>query len=411
MVFVNTVWFVSLVLSLICALLATLLQQWARRYLQVVEQNNQPHIRAHIREYFSRGVSKFVVIGIIDLLPSLFSLSVLLFFAGLVVFAFLSNKTVAYFTLATVGSFSFSYFSLTVMPFLFHECPYYTPLTSMLWSSSQMIELSFWSVLHRVAKQLYLRWGAVNESFVRSLRRRCVIQGRSLSAGMISKLENSAKRISMDFYKNAFVWTLDQLDQDQELEDVVDGTPGLYESEAFVTPDNKDVQSQIRSVLAVLPGPKYFCLPLPWSIIRLAHRPVTNKPSKPKQQRTRTCLRALYFIPGAIRDVLARYAAGKHYFLEILPMLNSPQSSEIIDELWNSPNDDVALSVRCAAAVVAAFVITRPCHTLGAFIGDNEAGKQFLEKRLCVSSNVGRCWISPWRQLASAKHLTLPCRH
>ncbi|KAN0130542.1 hypothetical protein V8E53_011628, partial [Lactarius tabidus] len=51
-VFVNTVWFLSLVLSLTCALMATLLQQWARRYLQIVRRNHQAHIRAHIREYF-----------------------------------------------------------------------------------------------------------------------------------------------------------------------------------------------------------------------------------------------------------------------------------------------------------------------------------------------------------------------
>lgn len=77
-------------------------------------------------------------------------------------------------------------------------------------------------------------------------------RARSLSAGMISKLgENSARRISMDLYKNAFVWTLYYLDQDHELENFFDGIPGLYESEAFVTPDNNDVLRRIRSVIAV----------------------------------------------------------------------------------------------------------------------------------------------------------------
>ena len=34
-VWVNGLWFLSLVIGLTCALMATLLQQWARRYLEV----------------------------------------------------------------------------------------------------------------------------------------------------------------------------------------------------------------------------------------------------------------------------------------------------------------------------------------------------------------------------------------
>ena len=400
-VFVNTVWFLSLVISLICALLATLLQQWARRYLEVVERNNPPHIRAHIREFFSRGVRKFVVIGIIDLLPFLFSVSIFLFFAGLVVFAFLANQTVAYFTLAIVGILSLSYISLSLMPFIFHDCPYYTPLTPVLWSCLQIVGRSFFSTLHRTARQLFRRWGAVNESLVMFLRRQHKRKATFLSKGMRFKLEISAKRISMDIYKEAIAWTLYRLDQDHELEEYVDGIPGLYESKAFSrlgTDDSGDVQRKlgnIRSILAVLPGPTSSDMPLPWSIIRLAQRSVTNNLLKPIQQkRTRACLRALYYIPGAIRDVLASYAAGKHYCLEILPLLNSPESLEIIEELWDTPNDDVALSVRCTAAVVASFMITPPLHLLEnfvtpdvRFIGDDNASQEFLAQRIRVSAD------------------------
>ncbi|KAH9173696.1 hypothetical protein EDB89DRAFT_1849680, partial [Lactarius sanguifluus] len=87
-IFVNSVWFLSLVLSLTCALIATLLQQWARRYLQMIQRNHAPHVRAHIREYFSRGARKFRIFVLVETLPFLILVSVLLFFAGLVVFAF-----------------------------------------------------------------------------------------------------------------------------------------------------------------------------------------------------------------------------------------------------------------------------------------------------------------------------------
>ncbi|KAI9439610.1 hypothetical protein H4582DRAFT_1812874, partial [Lactarius indigo] len=102
-VFVNSVWFLSLVLSLTCALIATLLQQWARRYLQMIQRNHAPHVRAHIREYFSRGARRFRIFGLVEALPFLILISVLLFFTGLVVFAFPTNHTVAYITLAIVA--------------------------------------------------------------------------------------------------------------------------------------------------------------------------------------------------------------------------------------------------------------------------------------------------------------------
>ena len=379
--------------------MATLLQQWARRYLQIIQRNHAPHVRAHIREYFSRGARKFHIFGLVELLPSLLLLSVLLFFAGLVVFAFLAHHTVAFITVAVVGFCFLSYIALTLMPLIYHDCPYNTPLTSVLWFSHQIIGLSFFSVLHRTAKQLFDRWGAVEESWVISLHRWHKKKAKALSKGMIWKLEQSAKRISMEIYKKTFVWTLHQLDQDHELEEFVAGIPGLYESEAF-SDDNGDVQSKlgnIRPVLAVLPGPSSTGseAPLPWSIIRLAQRSITSSLLKPIQQkRTQACLRSLYYIPGAIRDVLASYAAGKHYCLEILPLLNSPESLEIIEELWDTPNDDVALSVRCAAAAVASFMITPPLQMLEnfvtpdiPFIGDDDASQDFLADRIRVSAD------------------------
>ncbi|KAH9013829.1 hypothetical protein EDB85DRAFT_1876744, partial [Lactarius pseudohatsudake] len=83
-VFINSVWFLSLVLSLTCALIATLLQRWARRYRQIIQRNHAPHDRAQIREYFSRGARTFRIFFLVEALPLLLLVSVFLFFAGLV---------------------------------------------------------------------------------------------------------------------------------------------------------------------------------------------------------------------------------------------------------------------------------------------------------------------------------------
>ncbi|KAI0032007.1 hypothetical protein K488DRAFT_50855, partial [Vararia minispora EC-137] len=44
-IWVNTLWFLSLFLSLTSALMATLMQQWTRRYLRAVQHRSTPHIR------------------------------------------------------------------------------------------------------------------------------------------------------------------------------------------------------------------------------------------------------------------------------------------------------------------------------------------------------------------------------
>ncbi|KAI9442054.1 hypothetical protein BJY52DRAFT_1177936, partial [Lactarius psammicola] len=140
-VFINTVWFLSLVLSLMCALMATLLQQWAHRYLQIVRRKYAPLHHARIHEYFSRGARRFGISGFAEVLPLLLLISVFLFFAGLVVFAFRGNHTVAYFTVVIVGFCALLYIALALLPLIFHDCPYQTPLTSVLWFSARIIPL------------------------------------------------------------------------------------------------------------------------------------------------------------------------------------------------------------------------------------------------------------------------------
>ncbi|KAI9441044.1 hypothetical protein BJY52DRAFT_1421208 [Lactarius psammicola] len=326
----------------------------AGAYLHTVRRNHAPHVRAHIREYFTRGAHRFGIFGLVEALPLLLLASVHLFFAGLVAFAFRANHTVAYFTVAVVGFCTLSYIALTLM---------------LLWYSAQINPLFFFSVLYRGAKQSHDRWGTVSESMVKSFRDRHKNKAKSLSEGMMPKLENSAKRISMDIYKTTLVRTLHWLNEVRELEEFVAGIPGLCESEALATRDNNDTQRTIRDVLAVLPRPTSFHTSLPWSIVQLAQRAFTSTlPKSVQQRRTRACLKALYYIPGAIRDVLA--------------------------PCGTTPNDDIALSVRCAAAVVAAFMITPPCRTLDnfitpniCFIWDDNHGKQFLAKRLRVGAD------------------------
>ncbi|KAF8258031.1 hypothetical protein EI94DRAFT_1514278, partial [Lactarius quietus] len=85
-VWVNALWFLSFVMSITCALLATLLQQWARRYLKVTQPHYNLYKRARIRSFFAEGVEKSFLPVVVEALPTLLHLSLSLFFAGLVVF-------------------------------------------------------------------------------------------------------------------------------------------------------------------------------------------------------------------------------------------------------------------------------------------------------------------------------------
>ncbi|KAH8976570.1 hypothetical protein EDB86DRAFT_3024001 [Lactarius hatsudake] len=100
--------------------MATLLQQWARRYLQIIQRRYAPLHHTRIHEFFSEGARRFGIFGFVEILPLLL-LSVCLFFAGLVVFAFRSNTTVAYFTVGTVGFCTISYTAFTLMLLIFHD--------------------------------------------------------------------------------------------------------------------------------------------------------------------------------------------------------------------------------------------------------------------------------------------------
>ncbi|KAI0260427.1 hypothetical protein BC834DRAFT_831833, partial [Gloeopeniophorella convolvens] len=126
---VNSIWFLSLTLSLTCALGATLMQQWTLRYLQITRRNHAPHTRACIRGYLARGVDKFRVSVLVEALPTLLLASIFLFFVGLVIFIFDANHTVAFVTVSIVAFSFVTYIALTIMPLFFHDSPYLTPLS------------------------------------------------------------------------------------------------------------------------------------------------------------------------------------------------------------------------------------------------------------------------------------------
>ncbi len=132
-VWVNSLWFLSLVISLTCALLATLLQQWARRYLKVTQPRYSPHKRARIRAFFAEGVEKFLLPWAVEALPTLLHVSLFLFFAGLAVFLCNVNVTIFKLVLTWVGVCTALYGCIAFIPIFRPDSPYHNPLSLPAW--------------------------------------------------------------------------------------------------------------------------------------------------------------------------------------------------------------------------------------------------------------------------------------
>ena len=130
----NALWFLSLCLSLTCALVATLMQQWSRNYLRMAQAHcSDPAAQARMRAFAFDGVSKFHMSHALELVPLLLHISVFLFFLGMIEFLFPINNTVMFVVLGFVITVLCTYLLLTIVPLSCLNFPYSTPLSPLVW--------------------------------------------------------------------------------------------------------------------------------------------------------------------------------------------------------------------------------------------------------------------------------------
>jgi hypothetical protein len=230
-VWVNALWFLSLVISLTCALLATLLQQWARRYLKITQPRYSLHKRARIRTFFSEGVEKCLLPWAVETLPTLLHISLFLFFAGLVVFLCNVNLTIFKMVLLWVGLCTALYGCITCIPVIRHDSPYYTPLSLPTWH----IVTGTLLLIYRFRRWFNgsVRFRHYDYHRFRGLEETC---RRLLAQGMRKTAEETALRSPREIDTRAFMWTFDCLDEDHELEHFFSGLPSLRSSNVVKDP-------------------------------------------------------------------------------------------------------------------------------------------------------------------------------
>ncbi|KAF8502820.1 hypothetical protein F5888DRAFT_1607504, partial [Russula emetica] len=121
---VNAFWFMALAFSLLGALLAILVQQWVRNYMNVFQRYSDALKSSRLRQYLYEGCDGWYMPRVAEAVPSCLHVSLFLFFAGLGDSLFNINTTVGISTIAPIGIFSLLYILTTVVPIIYPQSPY-----------------------------------------------------------------------------------------------------------------------------------------------------------------------------------------------------------------------------------------------------------------------------------------------
>ena len=390
----NTLWFLSLVLSLTCALLATLMQQWVRRYLQASRPWYAPYKRTRIRAFYAEGVERFGLPRAVEALPALLHAAVFLFFAGLVDFLININHTVAFCLLSAVVVASSSYFLCTALPLVYPNSPYQTPLTIVLWIIQHTTLLVSLDVIRRVIKFIYERTGLIAWKVYGRVIYKLDDYSRRLAQGFARTREAMALRQPTEMDSRALSWALDVLDEDNELEEFVAAMPGYYRSAIVRQPEK---------ALEHLTHHEALDSPLEARILDLlcprGTAPDAPPTSEKERKRRVVCLEALYCLPWAIgRHVRAAVLEPSIFASD--PLFASSEAWAAATSVAKDINKEMAFSGHCVAAVLVA--ISR--HGFAASPGPPAAA---LAQHLGVPEGVVERWAhrSDSVMLASLIHL------
>jgi hypothetical protein len=146
---VNILWLISLVCSLSAALLATLVQQWARAYMRIFQQSRNPLKAARIRLFLFEGAKRLPSVA--ELVPGLIHISLILFLWGLGDILFYIDKTVFITTVVPILVCVCLYLYCVFAPIWKHESPFWTPFSPYIWRLIQILRdlynriLPFWT--------------------------------------------------------------------------------------------------------------------------------------------------------------------------------------------------------------------------------------------------------------------------
>ncbi|KAI0247240.1 hypothetical protein BJV78DRAFT_1380586, partial [Lactifluus subvellereus] len=225
-VWVNGLWSLSLVINLSCVLFASLLQQWARRFLRITQGLHDSQKRVRIREMMVQGVEKYHLPSVASALPAFFHVSISLFLVGHVILLSNFNHAVFVAVFTCVGTCAVLYLCFTLSPILRYDSPYHTPLSPLVWFYMAGIPWLTLNLIYRATERLEFI------SFRARLRILDVARVfyRHMFIGTIKEVEDVAQTRALELDTPAISRTFDSLDGIQDMVQFLDNIPGFYGS-------------------------------------------------------------------------------------------------------------------------------------------------------------------------------------
>ena len=342
-------------MSLFCALLATLQQRWARRYLQLTQPQVAIHKRARIRSFFANGVTRFYATVTVEAIPALLHISVFLFMAGLIISLFDIHYTVAYVVLSATAVCSLVYTAITVMPIIYHDSPYTSPLSAPLWYVPRKTALAVLNTVYRMADFYMSSVRGRNRWTTPSQRKTISSYRKLLSRDMTEAAHAAAARADSQLDAQALGWTLDQLDEEGELVKFAAGIPGFSHSTKV-----EESVAILEMTPALSVHHRHLSRHITVTLIR-ALKPGLLRVSKllPKsvrEQRVKICMEALYYLPHAIEEILEHVARNSHdrnVVAGFSPILQSVESFLMAEQLSVATTSRVPPAVKIIAQCMA----------------------------------------------------------
>ncbi|KAF9026216.1 hypothetical protein BDZ89DRAFT_41621 [Hymenopellis radicata] len=193
---VNGLWFTSLVLSLTTTLIAVLTKQWINEYM--ILPSGTPRDRARIRHFRFIGLQQWHVPLIIGLLPVLMHVSLGVFFAGFLIFVCSLSGTMAIALSCVTAIGALAYLISNILPLFYANCPYKTPLAlySFMFISCIRRRLESWRSRHTVKSNISRSLKDVERSAISR-------QTDELDALAVSWLHNASSNASVQSIRSS----------------------------------------------------------------------------------------------------------------------------------------------------------------------------------------------------------------
>ena len=204
---VNIYWFSSLVFSLSAALLATLVQRWARNHMHIFQRYSHPLKIARIRQYLYEGVERWHMLASAEAVPGLIHISLFLFFIGLADFLLSTYPIVGKFTIFPISLCVTLYIFSTVAPIINPQSPYRTSFSRFVWY---------------FVRKLHKRWYKDSSGVPKPL------SSNMADGQMQLAMEKNDERKGRD--ERAIRWLVNNLTEDIEMESLASGIPGSFDA-------------------------------------------------------------------------------------------------------------------------------------------------------------------------------------